>query len=175
MAPSMVEENLIFGETPEDHVIRLSDAKASEVGERFPDCWVIGADTIVYINNSILGKPKNRDEAIKMLKKLSGREHWVITGFSIQNIKKNKKAHDSIKTAVKMKTLSPVEIDWYATTKEPFDKAGGYAIQGIGAFMIESIQGSYTNVVGLPLCEVLEALIRLGAVRISECGLRIVP
>lgn len=175
MVPSTVEENLVAGESPEDHVIRLSDAKASEVGERFPGHWVIGADTVVYINHSILGKPKNREEAIEMLKALSGKEHWVITGFSIQNIEKEKKGSEVVKTAVKVKPLSPAEIDWYVDSKEPFDKAGGYAIQGIGAFMIESIRGSYTNVVGLPLCEVMEVLHRLGAIKISSDGIHILP
>jgi septum formation protein len=104
---------------------------------------------------------------------LSGREHWVLTGFSVQNIEKGKKGREAIKTAVKMKPLSPVEIDWYVNTKEPFDKAGGYAIQGIGSFMVESIRGSYTNVIGLPLCELMEMLVRLGAISISGNGLRI--
>lgn len=175
VVPSRVQENLIIGESPEDHVIRLSEAKALEVGNRFPDRWVIGADTIVYLNNSILGKPKTREEAIEMLKSLSGKEHWVITGFSIQNIEKNKKGHEAIKTAVKVKRLSPAEIDWYVNTEEPFDKAGGYAIQGAGAFMIESIRGSYTNVVGLPLCEVIQMLSSLGAIEIYSDGIRVSP
>lgn len=162
-----------MGESPEDHVIRLCEAKALEVGDRFPNRWVIGADTVVYLSNSILGKPKTREEAIEMLNALSGKEHWVITGFSIQNIGRNKKGREAVQTAVKVKRLSPAEIDWYVNTKEPFDKAGGYAIQGIGAFMIESIRGSYTNVVGLPLCEVIQKLEQLGAISISEDGLRI--
>jgi len=173
IVPSRIEENLIEGESPEDHVLRLAEAKASEVGSRFPTRWVIAADTIVYIDHSILGKPKTQGEAIEMLQVLSGREHWVLTGFSVQNIEKGKKGREAVKTAVKMKPLSPVEIDWYVSTKEPFDKAGGYAIQGIGSFMVESIRGSYTNVVGLPLCELMEMLVRLGAISISESGLRI--
>jgi septum formation protein len=173
IVPSRIEENLIVGESPEDHVLRLAEAKASEVGSRFPNRWVIAADTIVYIDHSILGKPKTQGEAIEMLQILSGREHWVLTGFSVQNIEKGKKGREAIKTAVKMKPLSPVEIDWYVNTKEPFDKAGGYAIQGIGSFMVESIRGSYTNVIGLPLCELMEMLVRLGAISISGNGLRI--
>ena len=164
---------MIVGESPEDHVLRLAEAKASEVGSQFPNRWVIAADTIVYIDHFILGKPKTQGEAIEMLQILSGREHWVLTGFSVQNIEKGKKGREAIKTAVKMKPLSPVEIDWYVNTKEPFDKAGGYAIQGIGSFMVESIRGSYTNVIGLPLCELMEMLVRLGAISISGNGLRI--
>jgi septum formation protein len=81
--------------------------------------------------------------------------------------------HGAVQTAVKVKTLSSVEMEWYIQTGEPFDKAGGYAIQGVGSFMIESIHGSYTNVVGLPLCELIQMLNRLGAIKISECGIRI--
>lgn len=162
--PSSIEEDFIHEEPPEQHVLRLAEAKALEVGNRYPDCWVIAADTIVYINGSILGKPKNREEALDMLLRLSGQEHWVLTGFSVHHLAKGIGDQEAVQTAVKVKTLSPVEMEWYIQTVEPFDKAGGYAIQGIGSFMIESIQGSYTNVVGLPLCEVIQMLNRLGAI-----------
>jgi len=171
--PSGIEENFVPGEPPQAHVIRLAEGKALEVGGRYPDRWVIAADTIVYINGSILGKPKNREEALEMLRRLSGQEHWVLTGFSVRHLAKEIGDHEAIQTAVKVKTLSPVEMEWYIQTGEPFDKAGGYAIQGIGSFMIESIRGSYTNVVGLPVCELIQMLNRLGAIEISEFGIRI--
>ena len=171
--PSEVVENFVRGESPEEHVIRLAELKASDVGMRYPDCWVIAADTIVYIDHSILGKPKNRGEATEMLCRLSGQEHWVMTGFSVHHLRKEVGDCGAVKTAVRMKTLSSAEMDWYVQTEEPFDKAGAYAIQGIGSFMIESIRGSYTNVVGLPLCELIQMLSRLGAVTISELGMRI--
>jgi len=166
--PSGVKEDFVQGETPQDHVIRLAEAKALDVGGLYPDRWVIAADTIVYINGSILGKPKNREEALEMLRLLSGQEHWVLTGFSVRHLAKGKGDHGAVQTAVKVKTLSPVEMEWYIQTGEPFDKAGGYAIQGIGSFMIESIHGSYTNVVGLPLCELIQMLNRLGAMIIAD-------
>jgi septum formation protein len=97
----------------------------------------------------------------------------VLTGFSIHHLVKKKGEVEAVQTTVKMKTLTPVEMEWYVQTGEPFDKAGGYAIQGIGSFMIESIRGSYTNVVGLPLYEVIRKLTRLGAITISERGMRI--
>jgi len=172
--PSRVTEDFIQGESPQGHVIRLADAKALDVGNRYPDRWVIAADTIVYINGSILGKPGNPDEAVEMLRSLSGREHWVLTGFSVCHLEKGKRDKEAVETAVKVKTLTRDEMGWYVQTGEPFDKAGGYAIQGIGSFMIESIRGSYSNVVGLPLCELIQMLTRLGAIDISECGLRIV-
>ena len=171
--PSGIEENFVPGEPPQAHVIRLAEGKALEVGGRYPDRWVIAADTIVYINDSVLGKPRNQEEALVMLRRLSGQEHWVLTGFSVHHLAKGIGDHQAVRTAVKVKPLSPAEMEWYVQTGEPFDKAGGYGIQGIGSFMIESIHGSYTNVVGLPLCELIQMLKRLGVVEISECGMRI--
>jgi septum formation protein len=162
--PSRVVEDLIQGESPRGHVIRLADAKALDVGGQYPDRWVIAADTIVYINGLILGKPGNPMEAMEMLRSLSAREHRVLTGFCVCHLKQGKRDQEVVETAVKMKTLSPAEMAWYVQTGEPFDKAGGYAIQGMGSFMIESIRGSYTNVVGLPLCELTQLLSRLGAI-----------
>jgi septum formation protein len=173
VVPSRVIEDFVRTETPQDHVIRLAEAKAQDVASGYPDRWVIAADTIVYIDGSILGKPKNREEAKEMLHRLSGQEHWVMTGFSARHIENRKTDRDVVQTAVRMKILAPAEIEWYLQTREPFDKAGGYAIQGIGSFMIESIHGSYTNVVGLPLCELIQMLSRLGAITISEFGSRI--
>ncbi len=170
---SRVIEDFVGTETPQDHVIRLAEAKAQDVAYRYPDRWVIAADTIVYIDGSILGKPKNREEAKGMLHRLNGQEHWVMTGFSVCHLEKGKSDKEAVQTSVKVKALTSAEMEWYVRTGEPFDKAGGYAIQGIGSFMIESIRGSYTNVVGLPLCELLQMLDRLGAIKISDSGIRI--
>jgi septum formation protein len=171
--PSEIDEDLIQGEPPHEHVIRLAEAKALEIGSRYPDRWIIAADTAVFINGSILGKPKNGDEAVEMLSRLSGQEHLVLTGVSAHHVRKGKGGRQAVQTAVKMKLLLPAEMRWYVNTGEPFDKAGGYAIQGIGAFMIESIKGSYTNVVGLPLYELIQMLSDLGALAISDRGFRI--
>ena len=170
---SVEEENFVRDESPREHVIRLSEEKARDVGKTYPDSWVLGADTVVYIDGAILGKPKRREEALDMLRRLSGQEHSVLTGFSVLNVSKGRGEREAVETAVKVKPLSPVEIQWYVQTGEPFDKAGAYAIQGIGSFMVESIRGSYTNVVGLPVCEVMDMLSRLGAVTISKFGFRI--
>jgi len=172
--PSRVEEeDFVENESPRDHVLRLSEAKAVDVGRRHPDTWVIGADTIVYINGVILGKPKTHAEALDMLGRLSGQEHQVLSGIAVQHVGRGKTDREAVQTAVKMRTLSQDEMKWYIGTGEPFDKAGAYAIQGIGSFMIDSIRGSYTNVVGLPLSELFQMLERLGAITISECGIRI--
>jgi septum formation protein len=171
--PTRIEESSVKEEPPKKHVLRLAEAKALDVGSQYPDRWVIAADTIVYIDHSIFGKPKDRKEVMEMLRRLSGKEHRVLTGFSVQHLQKGKEGCEAVQTAVKMKKLSAVEMEWYIQTGEPFDKAGGYAIQGKGSFMIESIRGSYTNVVGLPLCELIQMLNRLGALKITHCKLQI--
>jgi septum formation protein len=171
--PSRVEENFVQKETPQEHVIRLAEAKGLDIGSRYPDRWIIAADTIVYVDGSILGKPKSEEEALEMLNLLSGQEHFVSTGFSIHHLGKRKGDHHAVQTVVRVKTLTPVEMKWYVNTGEPFGKAGGYAIQGIGSFMIESIQGSYSNVVGLPLCELIQRLRSLGAITLSDTGFQV--
>jgi septum formation protein len=173
--PSRIEEDYIKGESPRKHVLRLAEAKALDVGNQHPDRWVVAADTIVYVDHSILGKPKSREEAKKMLRRLSGKEHRVLTGFSVHHLEKRKGDRQTVQTAVKVKKLTQEEMEWYVKTEEPFDKAGGYAIQGMGSFMIESIKGSYTNVVGLPVCELIQMLRRLGAIKISFDGIHISP
>jgi septum formation protein len=171
--PSGIEEDYIKGESPRKHVLRLAEAKALDVGNQHPDRWVVAADTIVYVDHSILGKPKSREEAKKMLRRLSGKEHRVLTGFSVHHREKGKGDREAVQTTVKVRKLTQAEMEWYVETGEPFDKAGGYAVQGVGSFMIDSIKGSYTNVVGLPICELIQMLSRLGAITISERGMRI--
>jgi len=166
--PSRVAEDFIQGESPQEHVLRLAEAKALEIGSQHPAQWVIGADTVVYVDGIILGKPKNRNEAMGMLQRLNGKEHSVVTGISVHHIEEKKGDLEAVQTTVKIKNLTPVEMEWYVQSGEPFDKAGGYAIQGIGSFMVESIHGSYTNVVGLPLCELMQMLVRLGAIMIED-------
>jgi len=162
--PSRIEENFLAGELPEEHVLRLARTKAKEVAGQYPGRWVLAADTVVEIDGRILGKPKDQREAEEMLRLLSQREHRVLTGYYIMNSSSSRKKAGKATTRVKFKALSAGEIRWYVGTGEPFDKAGGYAIQERAAFMVEEISGSYTNVVGLPLSEVVEALQELGAV-----------
>ncbi len=164
VVPSGVEETLRKNEDPSDHVRRMAQEKTEAVAGRFPDRWVIGADTIVVIDGESLGKPKTQKDAREMLSLLSGRIHQVLTGYAVAMKKESLFVSDVVETKVKIKHLSLKEISWYVRTGEPIDKAGAYAIQGAGAFMIEEIRGSYTNVVGLPLCQVLESLRALGAI-----------
>lgn len=163
VVPSDVREDFIDGESPKDHVLRLAEVKAHRVAEIYPHRWVIGADTAVAIDGMILGKPQTEQEAHRMLLALSGKNHRVFTGVSVCHRGRGKGETIAVETVVRMKTLTREEITWYIGTGEPFDKAGGYAIQGKGAFMVQRIEGSYTNVVGLPLCELLEVLDRLEA------------
>ena len=158
--PAHVNEDYLAGESPRQHVKRLSHNKAMVIAQKYPEAWVLGADTIVVIDGLILGKPKDKAQARKMLRKLSGREHKVFTGFSIAHIAAKVYKTQVVQSAVRFKTITPKEMEWYIACDEPYDKAGGYAVQGKGACFIQSIRGSYTNVIGLPLCEVLEALIK---------------
>jgi septum formation protein len=160
--PSSIDESSVPVSSPETYVKALSEAKADNVSIKFPEKWVIGADTIVLKDGAILGKPGSKAEARAMLKQLSGQTHQVLTGYAIYCKAKNRKFSETVKTQVLFKSLTDKEIEWYIHTKEPFDKAGAYAIQGLGTFLVKSINGSYTNVVGLPVCEVIEFLIKEG-------------
>jgi len=160
--PSSIDESSVPISSPEIYVRVLSEAKAHNVSEKYPEKWVIGADTIVLKDRTILGKPGSRAEARAMLKQLSGQTHEVFTGYSIRCEEKRRNFSETVKTEVLFKDLSDQEIEWYIHTAEPFDKAGAYAIQGLGTFLVKSINGSYTNVVGLPVCEVIECLITEG-------------
>ncbi len=162
--PSCVQENDFLLLKPENYVRTLAEAKAQDVAGKNPDSWVIGADSIVLINNSILEKPESESDARQMIQQLSGYLHVVLTGYSIVCKNTSTIFSDVIKTEVIFKKLTDEEIEWYIHTEEPYDKAGGYAIQGLGSFMVKSINGSYSNVVGLPVCEVLDQLYRLGVI-----------
>jgi septum formation protein len=165
--PSSFDENSVQLANPAVYVKILAKAKADAVARQYPDSWVIGADTIVTIDQAILGKPGDPGEARQMLKRLSGQSHFVYTGYAIVCKNKQIGISDAVKTDVQFKDLTNDEIDWYIQTGEPFDKAGAYAIQGMGTFLVRRINGSYTNVVGLPVCEVIENLIRMGVVSMN--------
>ncbi|MEN6330829.1 MAG: Maf family protein [Smithella sp.] len=163
--PAHVNEDYIDGETPRQHVRRLSQDKARVPARKYPDAWVLGADTIVVIDNLILGKPKNKTQARQMLERLSGREHKVFTGYTLARTASKITKTSVVQSAVKFKPINAEEMEWYISCDEPYDKAGGYAVQGKGAYFIKAIRGSYTNVIGLPLCEVLEELKKLNAIK----------
>lgn len=168
VAPSHIPEDALPGETPREHVLRLAVAKAAEVAARpeVPGRWFIGSDTVVVRDNVILGKPADAAEAEAMLSSLSGREHLVLTAFCVHDRQHDTTVREVVETRVRFKELTVQEIRGYIASGEPFDKAGSYAIQGLGVFMVQAINGSYTNVVGLPLCEIIAVLEGLGAVQL---------
>jgi len=158
--PSSFDENSVKPSSPDVYVRQLAESKARDISEQYADSWVIGADTIVFIDSNILGKPDSRVEARSMLERLSGKTHQVLTGYCICCHRIGRLFSDVVKTEVRFKKLTAREIDWYINSGEPFDKAGAYGIQGIGTFLVRRINGSYTNVVGLPVCEIMDFLIR---------------
>lgn len=170
--PSSFDESTISNSDPAELVRNLAEAKARLVSDQYPGSWVIGADTIVVIDGEILGKPDSKGSARIMLSSLNGRVHQVLTGFCLCRNDGQRLYSEVVSTDVRFKELTQDEIEWYIHTSEPFDKAGAYAAQGLGAFMIKHISGSYTNVVGLPVCEVIECLVREGIVefRLSSRG-----
>lgn len=149
VVPAGVDETAWPGETPADHVVRLARAKAAGVAARHPDAAVLGADTVVAIDDEILGKPRDDDDAGRMLRRLAGRTHRVYTGVALA-VGADFRTDVAV-SEVTMAPLSPAEIQWYVASGEPRDKAGAYAIQGLAARYVTAIQGSYSNVVGLPV------------------------
>jgi septum formation protein len=139
--------------------------KAETVAKRLAgdeeERWYLGVDTVVVVDREVLGKPADEKEAREWLSKLSGRWHQVVSGYCLLNPTVRKVCSNAVSTEVRIKKLSEDEIKAYLTTSEPYDKAGAYAAQGVGASFIEEIRGSYTNVVGLPLSEVLGDMLRM--------------
>ncbi|OPY70518.1 MAG: Maf-like protein YhdE [Syntrophorhabdaceae bacterium PtaU1.Bin034] len=160
--PPDIDESRKPYESPKDYALRVAYEKAQKVGNLFPDKWIIGADTIVVLKGKVLGKPKTEKDAVSMLKRLRGNWHKVYTGYCVLNMSKQVIYQDVAETKVFIKDLTDEEIAKYIKTSEPFDKAGSYAVQGKGGYMVKEIKGSYTNVVGLPICEITEVLLSLG-------------
>jgi septum formation protein len=158
--PVDVDEQFRLGEKPEHAVARLAEAKATVAASSHPDAIVLGADTTVVIGGKALAKPADAEDAARMLRLLSGRHHEVLTGVCVWH--QGRRLVHVEPTRVRMAKLGESEIEWYVATGEPFDKAGGYAVQGLASRFIEGIDGSYSNVVGLPISSVYELLKELG-------------
>jgi len=156
-----IDEARVPGELPEVYVRRLALEKSARVSKQFAGKIVLGADTAVVLGQEILGKPRDPRDAVGILSRLAGRTHTVLTGIAVSGPFQNAAV---VATRVEIRNLSGEEIEWYVSTKEPLDKAGAYAIQGIGSFLVKSIEGSFSNVVGLPLVETLEMLRSSGMV-----------
>jgi len=165
--PSQIEESEFNNGDPlltaRSYARKKAEAVARQEGGH-ADCWYLGVDTIVILDREVMGKPADRDQAREFLNKLSGRQHRVITAYCLLRPQGRERVEKAVSSQVKIRTLAPAEIEAYLDTDEPYDKAGAYAAQGIGASLILAIDGSYTNVVGLPLAELTLDLLRLGII-----------
>lgn len=157
VCPANIPEEQRPGEPPVDYAVRLAQEKALKIAAKFPDAFVLGADTIVVVDGEILGKPASPQDAARMLAMLSGRTHQVITAVSLVAPGKRIDTR-SLTTAVHFRALTSQEIEQYVAGGEPMDKAGAYAIQGGAAPWVTRLEGDYSNVVGLPLPLVKEML-----------------
>ncbi len=159
VSPARGEEPKPLNEEPSHYTLRLARAKAEEVFQKNPGKAILAADTIVVCKKEILGKPKDFSDAFRMLNLLSGKMHQVFTAYVILDGQRVRER--VVETRVHFKHLQEEEIKAYLATDEPWDKAGAYAIQGIASYMVKHIEGSVTNVVGLPLTELIEDLLFL--------------
>ena len=164
VVPADICEDVLAGETPAEHVMRLSREKADAVAAIAEGRFFIGADTVVVLDGAILGKPTDEADARRMLEALSGRDHEVVTGFTVFDKVSGIHISRSVSTEVTFKTLEEKEISAYIASGCPMDKAGAYAIQGGAVHFVRSISGSYTNVIGLPMTELYEVLQAMQAV-----------
>jgi septum formation protein len=158
--PADIDESMRPREAPRRHAERLSREKATAIAKRDPDLITIAADTIVVINRKVLGKPRDADDAARMLALLSGREHVVTTAVAVSRGKKLRSAVEEVR--VKFRRLRDDEIEAYIATGEPMDKAGAYGIQGYGATIVERIEGDYFAVMGLPIVRLIGLLRDVG-------------
>jgi septum formation protein len=156
------EEDMDLTLKPRQLARFLSSEKAKAVAAKYANALVIAADTFIVFQGSLLGKPHTRDEARRMLALLNGKQHSVITGFTVIDTRTGKKLSRSVETKVFFKKMTTQEIESYVKTGEPLDKAGAYAIQGMGAMIVRKIEGDYFNVMGLPLSSLTEALRKFG-------------
>jgi septum formation protein len=160
--PGNYEEDIKSGVEPHEIARRISLGKAEAVARNHKDAIIIAADTFIVFEGRILGKPHTETESRKMLETLNGKSHLVITGFTIMDTGNYKTLSKSIETRVYIRKLTSAEIKAYVQSKEPLDKAGAYAIQGLGSVIVERIEGDYYNVMGLPLSALAEALAKFG-------------
>ena len=158
--PAKGEERSDPNLTPAQLVEELSRQKAAEIAADHPDALIIAADTVVAVDGTVLGKPHDRDDSVRMLQTLSGREHTVYSGLTVCWQGRSVTQHEA--TAVRFRPLTQDDIHHYVSTGEPMDKAGSYGIQGYGCTLVEGISGDYYNVVGLPVCRLSQILSGFG-------------
>lgn len=169
VAAAEIDERELPGERPVDYVRRLAREKARSVAGGYHEAVVVAADTIVVLDELMLGKPGSPAEAFEMLMRLSGRTHEVYTGFAILRDTDGAGVVQVVRSEVEFMEIPPAVCAAYVNTGEPLDKAGAYGIQGAAGFLVRRVVGSYSNVVGLPLCEVVSELLKLGAIVPKPC------
>jgi septum formation protein len=157
-AESAFQEVSPAGIKPEDLVMKNAEGKAKDIAQKVKNAIVIGGDSVVFIDQEILEKPKDEKDAVHMLKKLSGNAHQVYTGYSIVDLEKNKIVTNYVVGTVYFNTLSEEDIDSYIATGEPMDKAGAYGIQGKAGMFINKVEGNYPGIVGLPISYIVQEL-----------------
>ena len=167
VVPSDVDESPRPGEPPPDLAERLARDKALAAAPPAGRSLVVAADTIVVLDGALLGKPRDHEEAARFVGRLAGRTHEVMTGLAVRALPEGTLASEVVRSRVTFAPMRPEEIDWYARSGEGMDKAGAYALQGIGAVFVQSVEGSYTNVIGLPMERLYPSLVRFGILGIA--------
>jgi len=160
--PATIDETPEPGESPSAFARRMAATKAGQIGDAHPEACVIGADTVVTLDRRIFGKPRDHEEALTMLMALQGQTHEVITGFALVARSRNIEEVDAVTTLVTFGVFAETILRAYVDSDEPMDKAGAYGIQGIGSFLVQSLTGSCSNVVGLPVHAVVQSLLTHG-------------
>ncbi len=167
IARADIDECLKAGETPADFVGRMAAEKARAVAGAFPASWILAADTIVVLEGKVLGKPEDKAAAEKMLTRIAGNRHQVLTAFTLYHPQNGSPVTRLDSSRVKIAALSAEQIAAYINTGEPLDKAGSYAVQGLGGAFVEAIEGSPTNVIGLPLPLVVAELLNYNVIALA--------
>jgi septum formation protein len=160
--PANIDEKSFSDLSPERLVEALARAKGTAVSKRHIDALVVSADTIIVNHGGIIGKPLDREDALRILTELNGNSHRVITGIAVTDMSNDRSTLKVVTTEVRFRQQSPEALARYVSTGEPMGKAGAYALQGMGALLIEQVSGEYTNVLGLPVCAFVDALNELG-------------
>jgi septum formation protein len=160
IAPADIDESFLPGEVPPEHAERLAREKAQAIAALRPEALVVGSDTIVVVDGDVLGKPRDREQAVQMLQRLSAREHEVCTGIAVALGERVESAVERVR--VRFRALDRAACEAYVDTGEPMDKAGAYGIQGFGSALVEGISGDYFAVMGLPVVRMLALLERCG-------------
>ncbi len=164
-AVARIDETPLQHEPPCAYVARMARGKFEVIAKQNSGRWIVSADTIVFLNTAIFGKPADPEDALHILLTLRGKRHRVATAFILGCLEKNICHREIVETQVRFTDFSEETARAYVATGEPLDKAGAYGIQGRGAFLVKEIEGSYSNVVGLPLCEILAVLSKYGIVK----------